>query len=252
MVITADYVRRIFVNIGDLALDHNFYNQFINGVRTPVIPSCGATPSYTPGVECSNGSITVFTSEGRAVYNGLLVKLNKRFSSRYQFVASYALQTNSSTATSAATTFNLNNLFASYGDVLARQNLNVAAIVRLPWGGRTDHERVGYRLYAVQRLPFGHRSHRHKREFQSDSRSMLRLPQRGSRAKPPRWPPSTPLMRARRRRERHQIPTYVLPPRPTRLARQPRIWGRLSAPADRGHSRSEGGSFSDWKTRSGH
>ena len=76
----------------------------------------------------------MFTSEGRAVYNGLLAKLTKRFSGRYQFVASYAYQTNYSTATSAATTFNLNNYFASYGDILAHQNLNVAAIVTLPWG----------------------------------------------------------------------------------------------------------------------
>jgi hypothetical protein len=134
MTITADYVRRIFVNIGDLALDQNHYNKFVNGVRTPVIPSCGATPSYTPGVECSNGAITIFTSEGRAVYNGLLAKVTKRFSNHYQFVASYAYQTNNSTATTAATTFNLNNYFASYGDVLARQNLNVAGIVSLPWG----------------------------------------------------------------------------------------------------------------------
>jgi len=30
--------------------------------------------------------------EGRSVYHGLLVKLQKRFSQHYQFIASYAMQ----------------------------------------------------------------------------------------------------------------------------------------------------------------
>ena len=131
-VLTADYARRIFVNVGDVALDLNHYSEFINGVRSPVIPVCPASALYTVGVECSNGAITVFTSEGRAVYNGLLMKLSKRLSDGYQFVASYAYQTDYSTSVSASTTFNLNNYFASYGDILPHHNLNLAGIVRLP------------------------------------------------------------------------------------------------------------------------
>ena len=46
MVLTADYARRIFVNVGDVALDLNHYSEFINGVRNPVIPVCPAS-GYT-------------------------------------------------------------------------------------------------------------------------------------------------------------------------------------------------------------
>jgi hypothetical protein len=130
MVLTADYVRKMFINTGDASLDLNHYNEYANGVRTPVIPSCGAVPNYTPGVECSNGAISVLTDEGRVVYNGLLVKLNKRFTNHFQFTASYAYQHNDA----IGSYFNLNNYFQGYGDNLANQNLNIAGLVRLPWG----------------------------------------------------------------------------------------------------------------------
>jgi hypothetical protein len=57
--------------------------------------------------------------------------LDKRFSRRYQFTASYALQDSKSVLD---VTQNLNNFFASYGPDLPRHNLNVSGLVDLPWG----------------------------------------------------------------------------------------------------------------------
>ena len=88
------------------------------------------TPDYTPGVECSNGPITFWVDGGRSVYNGLLMKLNKRLSHNLQFIASYAFQS----FDTIGTVFNGNNYFQSFGPVLAHHNLNVSGIGQLPWG----------------------------------------------------------------------------------------------------------------------
>src|SRR5579864_301545 len=63
----------------------------------------------------------------------MLVKLQKRISHRYQFVASYALQKNVATATGTGVV-NLDNYFASFGPNLPRHNLNVAGVIDAPWG----------------------------------------------------------------------------------------------------------------------
>jgi hypothetical protein len=131
MVITADYARRVFTHVNLGEEDLNRSTRVINGKVTPVIPSCGATPNYTPGVECSNGPITIWDPEGRTVYDGLLVKLTKRFSHNYQFIASYALQKDLNAAA-----VNLDNIFAGFGPAtgVPKHNLNVAGVVHLPWG----------------------------------------------------------------------------------------------------------------------
>ncbi|HYL38008.1 MAG TPA: TonB-dependent receptor [Bryobacteraceae bacterium] len=131
MVLTADYARRLYVNVqlpSDPDLNH--YNKIVGGVKSPVIPACTASQLYVPGVECSAGAINFWTSQGRSVYNALLVKLQKRLSHRYQFTASYAYQSNDA----IVSLVNLDNYFQGYGDNLARHNLTVAGIVNLPWG----------------------------------------------------------------------------------------------------------------------
>jgi hypothetical protein len=74
----------------------------------------------------------MWTPEGRSVYDGLLVKLNKRFSHHFNFVASYALQKNLGEDASQ----NPLNFMAGYGPTpgLGKQNLNIAGTVQLPWG----------------------------------------------------------------------------------------------------------------------
>ena len=94
-----------------------------------MIPACPTSPDFTLGVECSTGSITFWDVNGRTVYDGLLVKLQKRMSRHYQFTASYALQKELNIAA-----IDLDDLRNGYGPNLAKQNFNLAAIGQLPWG----------------------------------------------------------------------------------------------------------------------
>ena len=130
LVITADYAMRLGVNLSQGELDYNLNSRYINGVQTPVIRPCAGTELFKPGIECSSGPITFWTSEGRARYNGLLVKLNKRLSKNFQFTASYQL------AEERADTgpWNLTNYASGYGDVLPRHTLNFAGTWNLPYG----------------------------------------------------------------------------------------------------------------------
>ena len=131
MVITVDYARRVFnhVNLGEI--DVNRFNRYINGVQSPVIPKCTAAQANVPGIECSNGPITFWTPGGRTVYNAMLVKLDKRFARRYQFLASYALTDQHGFS---GTIYNLDNWDSSYGPQLSRHNLTVSGVAELPWG----------------------------------------------------------------------------------------------------------------------
>jgi hypothetical protein len=130
MVVSADFVRRVFVDtlIGDE--DWNRYNRFINGVRSPVIPVCQGAQSADPNAQCSTGPMTFWTPGGRGVYNALLVRADKRFSKRYQFTASYALQSQHG----LNTIYNLDNYFQSYGPQGSRHVLSVSAVANLPGG----------------------------------------------------------------------------------------------------------------------
>ncbi len=130
MVLTADWARRQGENVSLGEVDQNLYNRFQgSSTPVPVIPLCKTSPDYNPADECSSGSITFWNDEGRAIYEGLLVKLQKRFSHRYQFIASYALQ--------RATTENVwddAHYAAGYGQYLPHHNLTIAGTVNLPWG----------------------------------------------------------------------------------------------------------------------
>jgi hypothetical protein len=130
MVLTADYAMRQGENVSQGELDWNLNSRFIDGVRTPVIPSCTPAQLFVVGQECSSGPITFWTPYGRSRYNGLLLKLNKRLSSRTQFTASYQLaRQNADTAPQ-----DLLHYTASYGQTLPRHTLNVAGSVFLPKG----------------------------------------------------------------------------------------------------------------------
>jgi len=135
MVLQVDFVRRVFVNTLIGEPDYNRFNRFLpnaNGVPTqsPVIRRCTAAESQNPNVQCSNGSMTFWTPAGRDVYNGLLVKLDKRFSKRYLFTVSYAFTDR----------HGLNGIvdqdewFRSWGPVGGRNILNISGLVDLPWG----------------------------------------------------------------------------------------------------------------------
>jgi len=130
MLLSVDYVRRVFDHVDLGNLDMNRYNRYINGVQTPVIPKCAPAQASTPGVECSNGPITFWTPNGHTVYDGLLARVDKRFGNHYQLTASYALNGNHG----YGSIWNLNNYAASYGPTGSRNTLNISGVVDLGWG----------------------------------------------------------------------------------------------------------------------
>ena len=68
-VLAADWARRQFENVQLGEEDLNRFARYINGKQTPVIPVCSPAQalSFTPGLECSTGSITFWDEQGRTV-----------------------------------------------------------------------------------------------------------------------------------------------------------------------------------------
>src|SRR5207245_563815 len=73
-------------------------------------------------------------SAGRSRYAGLLVKLDRRWSQRFQFALAYAL----ASSVGLNQVINNDNWFESYGPTASdrRHALTVSGIVDLPWGFR--------------------------------------------------------------------------------------------------------------------
>jgi hypothetical protein len=130
MVLTADWARRQNENTQLAGVDLNHFNTFVNSARTPAIPVCTVTPDLDPTHNCSTGALGFQENQGRAIYEGLLVKLQKRMSNRYQFTASYAYQN----LNALSNIVNLKNWFQSYGPLIPHHNLNISGVVNLPWG----------------------------------------------------------------------------------------------------------------------
>jgi hypothetical protein len=131
MVINVDFVRRVFVNLLFGELDLNRFNRRINGVQSPIIPLCTtAAQRADVNAQCSTGAISFWQPGGRGTYNAMLVKLDKRFSKRYLFTASYALTNNHG--------YNgindLDEYTKTWGPQGGRHLLNISGLVDLPWG----------------------------------------------------------------------------------------------------------------------
>jgi hypothetical protein len=129
MVVGVEAVRRRFDDTLLGSLDWNRFNRFVNGVQTPVIRRCAnAAEIANPNAQCSTGAITFWTPGGHETYNALLVKLDKRFSNRYLFGASYAL----TRRTTIDGISNLDDYFANEGPAGAMHLLNLSALFDLP------------------------------------------------------------------------------------------------------------------------
>ena len=125
LVINADFVYRHAFREDLGSLDYNRFFRFAG----PVIPRCTGTQASQPLANCSTGPIGIRTSAGRSVYRALLVKVDKRFSKRYQILASYAL----AAARGMNGITNLDNWFENWGPTGGRHSLNVSGIVDLPF-----------------------------------------------------------------------------------------------------------------------
>jgi hypothetical protein len=129
MVLAVEAVRRRFDDTLLGSLDWNRFNRFVNGVQTPVIRRCASSAEAAdPNAQCSTGAITFWTPGGRETYNALLVKLDKRFSNRYLFGASYAL----TNRTSINGVSNLDDYYANEGPAGPMHMLNLSALIDLP------------------------------------------------------------------------------------------------------------------------
>src|SRR5215510_5722082 len=131
MVLQADFVYRHMIHgtpggFFGASVDYNKFNQ----IGGPIIPTCTPAQSSDASAICSNGPINFWWPGATSRYKALLVKVDKRYSHRYLFTASYALQSSKSILD---VTQNLNDFFASYGSDLPRHNLNISGVVDLPW-----------------------------------------------------------------------------------------------------------------------
>jgi Carboxypeptidase regulatory-like domain len=149
LVVTADFVMRRSIHFGGL---HGFFiydrNRFdrrraisvdpktgeVKNERDPIIPQCTTTQENNPKAICSKGVLNVHESSANYRYTGLHVKIDKRFSERYQFTASYAL----SKFTGFNGVINFDNLFESegYNETDRTHRFTFSGILELPkYGG---------------------------------------------------------------------------------------------------------------------
>ncbi len=127
ITVSADFVYRHFLHERIRNTDLNHYYS-VNG---PVIPACtSAAQAANPLAECSTGPITFDVSGGRSTYEGLLLRVDKRFSHNFFFTASYAF----ASMDGYNGLVNETNWFASNGPTMGRQNLTFSGDWTLPWG----------------------------------------------------------------------------------------------------------------------
>ncbi len=153
LVLSADFAWRRFVHTLRETIDYNHFNRRPQG---PVIPVCTAGQRNEKTAVCSAGPITFDNTTGIAQYKGLLVRLEKRFSGRTQFLASYALGSYTGTnftgnANFPGTGFNNDNWFENYGPLPTdiRHILNVSGVFDLRW-----HSQVSFSVSAYSAPPF--------------------------------------------------------------------------------------------------
>lgn len=131
LAVSADLVMRNRVHLLSPNLDYNYFNrpEDFGGQQ---LRRCVGAEAADPTAQCSNGPISFISSNGREQYRGLHLKLDKRFSTRYQFTASYAL----SSLRGFFQTENLNNWFGTSGNLNndVRHRFTFSGVVDLPYG----------------------------------------------------------------------------------------------------------------------
>ena len=146
LTLSADYVMRRYLHMGGFqgvfSVDQNRFNRplvtgvdpntgVVSFIRDPVIPLCtpAQAAALNPQDQCSTGAINVYGGDANYRYQALQLKLDKRFSSRLQFTASYAFAKN--TGFVAVTQYN--NPALDYGNVgTPRHTLIVSGVYEMP------------------------------------------------------------------------------------------------------------------------
>jgi hypothetical protein len=88
MAVSGDFVFRRYLH-SFFQRDRAFFNRPASLGGPLVRPCANAAEATDTAVRCLNGPFEVVEGSGREDYKALLVKLEKRFSNRYQFTASY-------------------------------------------------------------------------------------------------------------------------------------------------------------------
>ena len=137
MAISVDFVQRNRVHVTQglaAAIDYNHFRR--SAARGgPVLPTCTAAQAVDPTAICANGPIFIINSVDRNRYRALLVKMDKRFSSRYQFTASYALSSLTGYFLKNGTPEDADAWFKTSGPLApdARHRFTFSGLVNLPW-----------------------------------------------------------------------------------------------------------------------
>jgi len=132
MAVTADFVWRRYLH-SFFPRDRALWNRPAS-LGGPVIRPCVGAEGANPAVRCLNGPFEVVEGSGREDYKALLVKLEKRFSNRYQFTASYAF----SRLRGFDYDRDLTNQFGApgFGDADRPHIFSFSGVADLPWGIR--------------------------------------------------------------------------------------------------------------------
>jgi hypothetical protein len=128
LVLSADVVYRHFVDVPQNggAIDANHFNS----VRGPAIPVCTGAQANDARAQCSRGPINVQVAPYSLTYRGVLLRAEKRYSSGFQFLGSYAYSRN--TGTHPGNGFNLDNWLENRGPAGLSHLLNLAGVLQLP------------------------------------------------------------------------------------------------------------------------
>jgi hypothetical protein len=148
-VITADFVYRHFAHVSASFPQLIDVNHF-SAARGPLLPLCVTEDQKRdPTASCSLGPISSTVSIGEGQYRGLLVRAEKRYSHRWQFLGSYAYS--SGTGNGFTSGFNNDDPLANYGPLSAdsRHILALSGMTQLPL-----HFQLGYFATCVSKPPF--------------------------------------------------------------------------------------------------
>jgi hypothetical protein len=131
VVVSADVVYRHFVDVpqGGGSIDVNHFAS----VRGAVVPECSSVDQANdPDALCSLGAINVQRAPYRFTYRGLLMRVEKRLTSSFQVLGSYAYSSN--TGTNTGNGFDLDNWLENRGPASNdfTHILNVSGLLRLP------------------------------------------------------------------------------------------------------------------------
>jgi hypothetical protein len=133
-VVNADFVYRHFIHggLGSGGVDLNYFNSVFPG---PIIQKCVGAEQNDPRALCSTGPINVWEAASRQTYKGLLVRADKRFSHRFQFLGSYAYSSNTGTAgTGGGVGLDMDNWLRNPGPLATdfTHILNLGGVVQFP------------------------------------------------------------------------------------------------------------------------